>query len=57
MKKLLLVAGAALWFQCTPPTETTPLIHDEMTLAELHALYEEGSLSSTAAVDFYLDRI
>ena len=57
MKKLILVAGAALWFQCTPPAPTTTLIHDEMTIAELHALYENGSLNSTAAVEFYLDRI
>ena len=57
MKKLLLVAGAAVWFQCTPPSETTTLIHDEMTIAELHAMYENGSLNSTAALEFYLDRI
>ena len=57
MKKLLLVVGAAVLFQCTPPAETTTLIHDEMTIEELHGLYNNGNLTSTAAVQFYLDRI
>ncbi|MGD2003275.1 MAG: amidase family protein [Flavobacteriales bacterium] len=57
MKKLFLLAGAAVLFQCTPPAETTTLIHDEMTIEELHGLYNNGSLTSVAAVQFYLDRI
>ena len=57
MKKLFLVVGAAVLFQCTPPAETTTLIHDEMTIEELHGLYNNGSLTSAAAVQFYLDRI
>ncbi len=59
MKSLIYTLGLATAFTaCTPTSDTvTTLIHDEMTIAELHALYEDGSLSSTAAVEFYLDRI
>ena len=59
MKSLIYTLGLATAFTaCTPTSDpVTTLIHDEMTIAELHALYEEGSLSSTAAVEFYLDRI
>jgi len=57
MKKLIFILSAGILFQCSTPSEFTALIHDEMTISELHALSQNGSLSSTAVVEFYLDRI
>ena len=47
----------ALFSQCQTTSSKPTLIHDEITIEELHGCYQNGSLTSAATVEFYLDRI
>ena len=49
-----------LFFACSAPTslvEPTDILHDEVTIGEIHQAYGEGTLSVSDVVEFYLKRI
>ena len=56
----LIILSAGLLLSCqAPKTEQTsePLVHDEITIAEIHQAYTNGDFNSEELTSFYLNRI